>query len=81
MKKSVEEVKKNIDFKNLSHSDYVIMYDLLLLDNPELQSDVESTVLRFKEMWGVDISERQIRAVQEPTIDTDIQDLNLYYPR
>ncbi len=80
MKQTVEEIKKNIDFKNLSYSDYVLMYDLLLLDNPELQSDIETTVIRFKEMWGVDVSERQIRAAQDSTLNTDIEDLRLYYP-
>lgn len=72
---------ESIDFRNLSFSDYQLMYDLLLIDNPNLGNDTESVVIKFKEVYGIDVSERQVMSFQDSNLNTDIEDLKLYYPQ
>lgn len=74
-------ILQSIDFRNLSFSDYQLMYDLLLIDNPSLGSDIESAVIKFKEIYQIDVSARQIMSFQDSNLNTDIEDLKMYYPQ
>jgi hypothetical protein len=76
--KPIEELKKNIDFKNLGHSDLVLMYDLLLMEFPYLQGNIEATLMKMREVYGVDLTERQIMSIQDVDLNSEIEDLKLY---
>lgn len=74
----IEELKSNIDFKNLSHSDLVFMYDLLLSEFPYIQGNTEATLNKMREIYGVNLTERHIMSITDVDLNTEIEDLKLY---
>lgn len=74
----IKELKKNIDVKNLSHSDLIVMYDLLLMEFPHIQGNNNIIKLKMKEIYEVDLTERQIMSIQDVDLSTEIADLRLY---